>query len=168
MQAPPPSRRPLIAPILIAVACAAAGPAAAVEPPTGLVVTAGIGGGGELGLGDRKAGVAEAELSAGWEHAPTGLRPEVAFGLGIAPDGHFAVRPGLRYVSPDAPVQVRIAMDWSNAREEKRWRWLLIGGAAELRWTSDFSLVGGLDLGIPIGPRAGMPLLVRGGAAFRF
>jgi hypothetical protein len=59
-------------------------------------------------------------------------------------------------------------MDWSSARDEKRWRWLLIGGAAELRWTSAFSLVGGLDLGIPIGSRAGMPLLIRGGAAFRF
>ncbi|MGB8931982.1 MAG: hypothetical protein WCC48_12110, partial [Anaeromyxobacteraceae bacterium] len=113
-------------------------------------------------------GVAEAEFSAGWEHAPTGIRPELALGIGFAPDSHVAVRPGLRYVSPDAPIQVRVALDWSNARDEKRWRWILIGGAAEFRWTSAFSLLGGLDLGIPIGPETGMPLLLRGGAAFRF
>ena len=162
------SKRSRLAPILLAAACSVAGTAAAVEPATGLVVTAGIGGGAELGLGEQKAGVAEAEVSAGWEHAPTGLRPELALGLGLAPDGHLAVRPGVRYVSPDAPIQVRVALDWSNARAEKRWRWFLIGAATELRWTSAFSLVGGLDVGIPLGPESGMPLLVRGGAAFRF
>jgi hypothetical protein len=168
VQAPAPSKRSRLALILLAAACSLAGTAGAVEPASGLVVTAGIGGGAELGLGDRKAGVAEAEVSAGWEHAPTGLRPEVALGIGLAPDGHVALRPGVRYVSPDAPIQVRVAVDWSNARAEKRWRWFLIGAAAELRWTSAFSLFGGLDLGIPIGPESGMPLLVRGGAAFRF
>jgi hypothetical protein len=168
VQATPSPKRSRLAPILLAVACSAAGTAAAVEPPTGLVVTAGIGGGAELGLGDQKAGVAEAEVSAGWEHAPSGLRPELALGLGLAPDAHVAVRPGLRYVSPDAPIQVRVALDWSNARAEKRWRWFLIGAATELRWTSAFSLVGGLDVGIPLGPKSGMPLLLRGGAAFRF
>jgi hypothetical protein len=153
---------------LIAIACSLATPAAAVEAPSGLVFSAGVGGGVELGLPGEKAGLAETELTVGWEHEATGVRPEVGFGLGLAPDTHFALRPGVRWAAPDIPFQFRIALDWSNARAEKRWRWLLIGGVFELRWTSAFSLFAGLDLGFPIGRDAGLPLLARGGAAFRF
>lgn len=162
----PPSLRARLA--LAVLATLAAGSAAAVDPASGLVFGAGVGGGVELGLGDEKAGLAESELSLGWEHAGTGVRPEVAFGIGLAPGTHVAIRPGLRWVAPTLPVQVRIAMDWSNARAEKRWRWLLLGAAFELRWTSAFSLFAGFDLGFPIGKDAGMPLLARGGAFFRF
>ena len=170
MQATTPSRRPRLAPLLLAAACSlAGGTAAAVEPATGLVVTAGIGGGAELGLGDRKAGVAEAEFSAGWEHAPTGIRPELALGIGFAPDSHVAVRPGLRYVSPDAPIQVRVALDWSNARDEKRWRWN--PDRRRSRVPLDERLLAPRrprPRHPAIGPETGMPLLLRGGAAFRF
>lgn len=154
--------------LAVLAGCAMAGTAAAVDPPSGFVFTAGIGGGTELGMGAEKAGVAESELSIGWEHAATGVRPELAFGIGLAPDGHLALRPGLRWVAPELPVQLRAALDWSNARGERRWRWLLIGGVFESRWTSSFSLLAGLDIGFPLGPEAGLPLLVRGGAAFRF
>lgn len=153
---------------LVLLAGSLAGVASAVDAPTGVVFTAGVGAGAELGLGDRKAGVAESELSLGWEHAPTGIRPELGLGIGFAPDGHFAVRPGLRWVAPELPIQFRAALDWSNARGERRWRWLLIGAAFELRWTSAFSLYAGLDIGAPLGAETGMPLLARGGAAFRF
>jgi hypothetical protein len=166
---PPPivHRRARIA--LFLVAASLAGSASAVDSPTGVVFTAGVGAGGELGLGgDQKAGVAESELSLGWEHAATGIRPELGLGIGFAPDGHFAVRPGLRWAAPELPIQLRVAMDWSNARGERRWRWLLIGAAFELRWTSAFSLYAGLDIGAPLGAKTGMPLLARGGAAFRF
>lgn len=153
---------------LLALAGSFATAAAAVEPPTGLVFSAGVGGGAELGLEGEKAGLAETELSAGWEHARTGLRPELAIGMGLAPDTHFAVRPGIRWIAPELPIQFRIAMDWSNARGERRWRWLLLGGAFELRWTSAFSLFAALDLGFPVGADAGLPLLAHGGASFRF
>jgi hypothetical protein len=146
---------------------AVAGTAGAVEPPSGLVFTTGVAGGAELGLKDQQAGIAEAEFALGWEHEGTGVRPEVALGLGLTPEAHFALRPGLRWVAPGQPVQIRVALDWSNAREEKHWRWLLVGGAFEFRWTSAFSLYAGLDFGFPLGAQAGLPLLIRGGAAFR-
>jgi hypothetical protein len=153
---------------LIVAALAVAGSAGAVESPTGVVFTAGVAGGAELGLTDQQAGVAEAELSLGWQHEGTGIRPEVSFGLGLTPEAHFALRPGLRWTAPGTPVQIRVALDWSNAREETHWRWLLVGGAFEFRWTSAFSLYTGLDFGFPLGSQAGLPLLIRGGAAFRF
>lgn len=143
-------------------------PAAAVEPASGLVASFGVGGGVELGLDDRKSGLAETEFTVGWEHAPSGVRPELGLGLGFAPDSHVAVRPGVRWVAPELPIHFRVALDWSNARAEKRWRWLLVGGAFELRWTSAFSILAGLDLGFPIGKEAGLPLIARGGASFRF
>lgn len=153
---------------LFAVVSSFATAAAGVEGPSGLVFAAGVGGGVELGLEGEKAGVAETELSVGWEHEATGLRPELGFALGLAPETHFALRPGLRWAAPEIPIQLRVALDWSNAREERRWRWLLLGGVFELRWTNAFSLFAGLDLGFPLGRDAGLPLLARGGASFRF
>jgi hypothetical protein len=153
---------------LVVAALAGAGTAGAVESPSGIVFTTGVAGGAELGLTDQQAGVAEAELAVGWQHEGTGVRPEIAFGLGLTPGAHAALRPGVRWVAPGQPVQIRVALDWSNAREEKRWRWLLVGAAFEFRWTSAFSLFTGLDFGFPLGAQAGLPLLLRGGAAFRF
>src|SRR5512138_977101 len=160
-------RRARLALAALSVASFATG-ASAVEPASGLVVSAGVGGGVELGLEGEKAGVAETELTVGWEHERTGVRPELGLGLGLAPDTHFALRPGVRWVAPELSIHLRIALDWSNARADRRWRWLLIGGAFELRWTSAFSLFAGVDLGFPVGKDAGLPLLARGGASFRF
>jgi hypothetical protein len=165
---PTPASSRLARVALLAVLAASAHAAAAVEAPGGLVFTAGVGGGVELGLEGEKAGLAETELAVGWEHEATGVRPELGVALGLAPDTHFALRPGLRWAAPEIPIQLRVALDWSNARDERRWRWLLLGGVFELRWTSAFSLFAGVDLGFPVGRDAGLPLLARGGAAFRF
>ncbi len=48
------------------------------------------------------------------------------------------------------------------------WRWLLVGAAAEVRLTSLFGLYGEIDTGAPLSSTAGLPLLLRGGASFRF
>lgn len=136
---------------------------------SGLTVSASFAGGGELGLKSGKAGVAEVEAAVGWELESVGLRPEIATALGIAPDHHVAVRPGLRWTIPSFPIQLRIAADASNARgNDFHWRWLLIGAAAELRLTNLLGLYGEIDTGAPLGSEAGLPLLLRGGASFRF
>lgn len=136
---------------------------------TGLTASVALGGGAELGLEDGDAGVLELEAAVGWEFESAGLRPELAVALGVAPDGHVAIRPGLRWTLPDVPVQLRVAVDASNARDTGlRWRWLLVGAATEIRFTSLLGLYGEIDTGAPLGAESGLPLLVRGGASFRF
>lgn len=137
--------------------------------PTGLTASVALGGGGELGLESGKAGVLELEAAVGWELPSLGLRPELAAALGVAPDGHLALRPGVRWAIPGFPIQLRLAVDGSNARNtDFHWRWLLIGAAAEIRFTSVLGLYGEIDTGAPLGSDAGLPLLLRGGASFRF
>lgn len=165
-------RLPLVAALL--ALCPAA--ALAQEPrgvtggaPTGLVASVSFGGGGELGLDSGKAGVVELETVLGWELEAVGLRPELGVALGAAPDSHLALRPGVRWTIPGFPIQLRAAIDASNARAGGlRWRWLLLGAAAELRFTSLLGLFAEVDTGAPLGSEAGLPLLVRGGASFRF
>lgn len=146
----------------------------AVEPglppmEAGFAATAALGGGGELGLASGKAGVLELEVAMGWELQSLGLRPELAAALGVAPDSHLAIRPGVRWTIPGFPVQLRAALDASNARtNDFHWRWLLIGAAGEVRLTSVLGLYGEIDTGAPLGSVAGLPLLVRAGASFRF
>jgi hypothetical protein len=137
--------------------------------PLGATFTATLGGGGEVGLSSGKAGVLEAEVAAGWELASLGLRPELAIAIGLAPDTNLALRPGVRWSVPESPLQLRVALDRSNAREGGfRWRWLLVGLAAEIRVTSLLGLYAEIDSGAPLSDRAGVPLLLRGGASFRF
>jgi hypothetical protein len=139
-------------------------------PPIGLTATLSLGGGGELGLEDgQKAGVFEMEAAVGWELASVGVRPELAAALGLAPDSHVALRPGVRIGLPGYPIQLRIALDAANARNRDfGWRWLLVGAAAELRLTGLLGLYGEVDTGAKLSSHAGLPLLVRGGASFRF
>ncbi len=142
----------------------------AAESPTGIVVTGSLGGGAELGLpasASGKAGVLEAEATAGYEFQPIALRAELGAALGLAPATHFALRPGVRWTLPEMPLQLRAALDWSTARNESRWRWLLVGAAWEIRFTSLFGLYGEVDTGAPIGREAGLPFLLRAGASFR-
>jgi hypothetical protein len=142
---------------------------AAAPISTGLTASVSFGGGGELGLEAGDEGVLEIEASVGYEIPSIGLRPELAAALGIAPDGHVALRPGVRWTIPGFPIQLRAALDASNARDTGlRWRWLLVGAAAELRLTGLLGLFGEIDTGAPLGSEAGLPLLVRGGASFRF
>jgi hypothetical protein len=147
----------------------AAQEAAPERVPTGLAASVSLGGGGELGLESGRAGVFEIEAAVGWEIEPVGLRPELAVALGVAPDSHLALRPGLRWTIPGFPIQLRAALDGSNARDtDFHWRWLLLGAAAELRFTSLLGLYGEIDTGAPLHSEVGLPLLVRAGTSFRF
>ena len=140
-----------------------------VATPTGLTVTASLGGGGELGLSSGKAGVSELEGTVGYELAGGLLRPELGATLGLSPDTHVALRPGVRVPLPNVPIQIRAALDASNSRGGTGldWRWLLVGVAAELRWTSVLGLYAEVDTGARLSSKAGLPLLVRAGASFR-
>jgi hypothetical protein len=162
-------RRPLLAAAFALAASTALAQDAAMGPPVGLSFTAALGGGGEVGLSSGKAGVFETEVAAGWEFTNLGLRPELAIAIGLAPDTHLAVRPGLRFALPQAPIQLRVALDRANSRDGGFcWRWLLVGVAAEIRLTALLGLYGELDTGAPLSDGAGVPLLLRGGVSFRF
>jgi hypothetical protein len=160
--------------LLAAVAAAAlplaahAHEAGAAGTPAGPTLTAALGGGGELGLEEGKAGVFELEAAVGYE--ASGVRPELALVLGLAPDSHFALRPGVRVAVPGLPIHVRLALDAATSRGASGLdlRWLLVGVGGELRWTSVLGMFAEVDSGAPLSSRAGLPLLVRAGASFRF
>lgn len=159
-------------PLAIALACALPALASAAEPlpaPSGFSLLASLGGGGELGLDHGKAGVLEIEAVPGVELGGSGLRLELGVALGLDPDTHVAFRPGGRYQLPRLPFQVRVALDAANSRGDgMHWRWLLLGLSTEVRLTGAFGLFAEADTGAPLGDRYGLPLLVRGGASFRF
>jgi hypothetical protein len=138
------------------------------QPLTRLVVNFDLGFGGELGLSHGKAGVVELEGVLGYDLDWYGLRPEFALAVGFEPDSNVAVRPGVRWTVPNLPLQVRAALDASNARDNWHWRWLLFGAATEIRFTSQFGLFAEADSGFPLASPSGVPLLVRVGASFRF
>lgn len=156
----------LAAVLPLAVAAQDTAPA---TPPTGLTVLASLGGGGELGLERGKAGVLELEGVVGYDVAGGLFRPELGATLGLSPDGHVGLRPGVRVPLPGLPIQVRAALDAANSRDTRGldWRWLLVGVAGELRWTSVLGLYAEIDTGARLSSRAGLPLLVRVGASFR-
>jgi hypothetical protein len=164
------SRPSLVALAALLLTSIPAAARAADGPPSGLTASFSLAAGGELGLDEGEdAGLAELELTAGWELVDLGLRPEVGLALGVAPEGHVGIRPGLRWGVSDLPFSIRIAADASNARGDgMRWRWLLVGVAAELRFTSLLGLYAEVDSGAPLNRDAGLPLLVRAGAQFRF
>jgi len=163
-----PSRLALLA--LLLASTPAAARAADDGPPSGLAASFSLAGGGELGLDEGEdAGLGELELVAGWELAALGIRPEIGLALGIAPEGHVAIRPGVRWGIAGLPFAVRVAADASNVRGDgMRWRWLLVGIAAELRFTSLLGIYAEVDTGAPLNRDAGLPLLLRAGASFRF
>jgi hypothetical protein len=138
--------------------------------PTGLTVTASLGGGGELGLQSGKAGVLELEGAVGYELSGGTIRPELAATLGLAPDSNVSLRPGVRFGLPNLPFQVRVALDASTSRHATGldWRWFLVGVAGEVRLTSLLGIYGEVDTGAGLSSKAGLPLLLRVGASFRF
>jgi hypothetical protein len=161
-------------PLVLALAAApslASGQAGAPPPgavPLGFVVQVGLGAGGALGGGSEYArkSVFEGEVALGWE-AGSGLRPELALALGVAPRGNLALRPGLRWSPPDLPFYVRGALDWSTLRSGA-WRWVLAGAGAEVRLTDVLGAFGEADVGVPVARGVGLGLLVRAGVSFRF
>jgi hypothetical protein len=134
----------------------------------GLVFNGSLAAGGELGLDVADTGVVELELAGGYDFVDVGLRPELAIAFGFQPDGNVALRPGVRWLLPGGPIQLRAALDVSNSRGEWDWRWLLLGAAIELRVTGTFGLFAEVDSGFPLNRDAGVPLMARGGASFRF
>jgi hypothetical protein len=137
---------------------------------TGLVATFSFAGGGELGLGDgEKAGVAELEGTLGYEVSDSGFRPELGVAAGAAPDGHVALRPGVRFTLQPVGIQLRVALDAATSRGgDLRWRWLLLGAGYEVRLTSLLGFYGEIDSGAKLSSKSGVPLLVRFGASIRF
>jgi hypothetical protein len=142
---------------------------AASTADTGFIVTVDAGVGGSIGTGSQytRSGILEAEIGAGYE-LPYGLRPELALVLGAAPRGHVGLRPGIHVIVLDTPFYVRAAVDWSTARAEERWRWILLGGGGELRFTGFLGGFAELDLGIPLAHDVGAGVLARAGFSFRF
>ncbi len=140
----------------------------ATAAPTGLVLSAALGGGGALGAGTQytPSGVFELELSAGYDLG-YGLRPELAAGLGVAPGSYVLLRPGLHYDLPDMPFYARAALDWSTVRGIGRWRWALLGGGGEIRITDVLGVFAGAEVGIPLHADTGLGVLVRAGVTFR-
>ena len=110
--------------------------------------------------------MSEIEATLGYEFESSGLRPEIGLVLGLDPDTHVpAPRPALVVAHPSDPGPAR-------PRRLERPRpldgvWLLLGVAAgsasrASSASSPRSTAGRRSR------RAGVPLLVRGGATFRF
>ena len=155
--------------LLVVAAALATAPALSSAQVPGLTGSLSLAGGSELGLDSGKAGLFELAATAGYELGTMGLRPELGLAVGLAPDGHLALRPGLSWSVPGFPLRLRVAVDASNARDSSfGWRWLLVGGAAELRLTGRLAFDGGLDLGLPLAGKAGVPILLRVGTSLRF
>ncbi len=136
----------------------------------GLAVFGGLGGGGAA-AGSRsdatRGGLFEAELGAGLVLG-SGLQPELALVLGIAPRSFLGLRPGLRWALEGMPFYLRGALDFAAPGGSWRLRWLRAGAGSEVRVTNQLGLFAEADLGVPIGSKAGVPFLLRAGATFRY
>jgi hypothetical protein len=167
---PPPAAPPSQSPAAAAPPAPAATPPGAAAAPgsqLGVVVQAGLGAGGSVGGGSEYTpkGLFEGEVVAGYE-AGQGVRPELGVVFGIAPRGHLALRPGVRYSPPELPFFVRGALDLSTY--PGGWRWFLVGGGAEVRLTDVLGGFAEADAGIPLARNVGLGLILRAGATFRF
>ena len=137
--------------------------------PVGLIVSADLGGGGQLGTGSAydPPGIFELEVGVAYE-VFLGLAPQVSMVLGMAPGASFAIRPGLVWYIPETPFYVRAAFDASTQVGYMAWRWLLLGGGAAIRVTDVLGFMVEGDSGVPLSSGAGVPLLIRAGAFARF
>ena len=137
--------------------------------PVGLIVSADLGGGGQLGTGSAydPPGIFELEVGVAYE-VFFGLAPQLSMALGMAPGASFAIRPGLEWFIPETPFYVRAAFDASTQVGYLAWRWLLLGGGAAIRVTDVLGFMIEGDSGVPLSSGAGVPLIVRAGAFARF
>jgi hypothetical protein len=137
--------------------------------PIGLVVTADLGGGGQLGTGSAydPPGIFELEVAIAYDIA-LGISPQLAMVLGMSPGASFAIRPGLAWFVPETPFYLRAAFDASTQVGYLAWRWMLLGGGVALRVTDVLGFMAEFDSGFPLSSGAGVPLLVRAGAVVRF
>jgi len=137
--------------------------------PVGLVVSADVGGGGQLGAGSAYSPPAVFELEVGVAYEVVfGLAPQLSMVLGMSPGTSFAIRPGLQWFIPETPFYVRAAFDASTQVGYLNWRWLLLGGGFALRITDVLGFMVEGDSGFPLANGVGVPLLVRAGAFARF
>jgi hypothetical protein len=168
---------PLFRPVLGALAAALLALPGAARPadppadtrPIGLVLSADLGGGGQLGTGSAydPPGVFELEVGVAYE-VFFGLAPQLSMVLGMAPGASFAIRPGLEWFIPETPFYLRAAFDASTQVGYLAWRWMLLGGGAAIRITDVLGFLVEADSGFPLSSGAGVPLLVRAGAFARF
>jgi hypothetical protein len=163
-----------ILPVAAAALLALPGVARPADPPSGsgpvgLIVSADIGGGGQLGAGSAYSppGVFEFEVGVAYELF-FGIAPQLSMVLGMSPGTSFAIRPGLEWFIPETPFYLRAAFDASTQVGYLEWRWLLLGAGLAIKITDvlGFTLEG--DSGFPLARGVGVPLLVRAGAFARF
>ena len=137
--------------------------------PVGLIVSANLGGGGQLGSGSAYDPPGIFELEAGVAYDIVfGIAPQLTMVLGMAPGASFAIRPGIEWFIPETPFYVRAAFDASTQVGYMAWRWVLLGVGASLRITDTLGFLAEFDSGFPLSSGAGVPLLVRAGAFARF
>jgi hypothetical protein len=137
--------------------------------PVGLILSADVGGGGQIGQGSAydPPAVFELELGVAFE-VFFGLAPQLSMVLGMSPGTTFAIRPGLEWFIPETPFFLRAAFDASTQVGYLNWRWLLLGGGLALRVTDVLGFTVEGDSGFPLANGVGVPLLVRAGAFARF
>ena len=159
--------------VALAALAALAGPAAARagdgSEPAGLHVSVDLGGGGQLGTGSAYGGASLFEMEATFAYdVALGLGPELSFVLGMTPGTYFAIRPGIRWNIPESPFYLRVDVDAATQIGYMSWRWVLIGGGFQLRFTDVLGFFAEGDSGFPIASGAGVPLLIRAGASVSF
>ncbi len=135
----------------------------------GLIVSADLGGGGQLGTGSAydPPGIFELEVGVAYETF-FGIAPQLSMVLGMAPGASFAIRPGLEWFLPETPFYLRAAVDASTQVGYLAWRWMLLGGGAAIRVNDVLGFLVEGDSGFPLSSGAGVPLIVRAGAFARF
>jgi hypothetical protein len=150
----------------IAAAVPARGSAASVLDRTRnrLATTLSLGGG--LEAGSTSNGLGEWELTVGYEVGD--VRPELGLVLGLAPEDHAALRPGLHVAIPRVPAYARAALDFSNVRDGWQVRWVMLGGGLEARLTSELGAFAEADVGLPMASDFGLALVARAGFSLRF
>lgn len=137
--------------------------------PVGLVLSADIGGGGQVGAGSAydPPSVFELEVGVAYE-VFFGLAPQLSMVLGMSPGTSFAIRPGLEWFIPETPFYLRAAFDASTQVGYLEWRWLLLGGGFALKITDVLGFMVEGDSGFPLANGVGVPILIRAGALARF
>ena len=140
-----------------------------VARPAGLVLSANIGGGGQVGTGSAydPPSVFELEVGVAYE-VLFGIAPQLSMVLGMSPGTSFAIRPGLEWFIPETPFYLRAAVDASTQVGYLEWRWLLLGAGFALKITDVLGFMVEGDSGFPLASGVGVPLLVRAGAFARF
>lgn len=162
---------PLLAALALVPSLASAqgdGRRAWIPGESGFVLALDAGLGTSLGAGTSytQSGRFEWEILAGYEF-PYGLRPELGLVLGMAPNAHVGLRPGIHIALPETPFYVRAAVEWSSIDGSLQLRWLQGGFGGELRLTGQLSGFAELDLGMPLRSDSGVSTMVRAGVTLR-